>query len=59
MFDQKPPRTVTEKLEAIRLAAQHESPTADIDIMLAEIEKGRSETAGPTPALRKIDLCKD
>jgi hypothetical protein len=59
VFDQKPLRTVAEKLEAIRLAAQHGFPTADSDIMLAEIEKGRSETAALTPALRKIDPCKD
>jgi hypothetical protein len=59
MFDQKPLRTVAKKLEAIRLAMQHEFPTADVDIMLAEIEKGRSETAAPTPALRKIDSCKE
>ena len=59
MFDKKPLRTVAEKLEAIRLAVQNEFPTADIDIMLAEIEKGCSETAAPTPALRKIDPCED
>jgi len=28
------------KLEVIRAAAQHDYPTADIDTMLAEIEKG-------------------
>jgi hypothetical protein len=44
MFHQKPMRTVAEKLEAIRLAMQYEFPTADIDIMLEEIEKGRAET---------------
>jgi hypothetical protein len=44
MFHQKPTRTVAEKLEAIRLATQYEFPTADIDIMLAEIEKGYAET---------------
>ncbi|HEX8895460.1 MAG TPA: hypothetical protein VF783_19185 [Terriglobales bacterium] len=33
------------KLEAIRLAAQHEYPTADIDQMLEEVETGyRSNT---------------
>jgi hypothetical protein len=37
-------RTVAEKLEAIRLAMQYEFPTADIDIMLEEIEKGCAET---------------
>jgi hypothetical protein len=35
------------KLEAIRAAARHESPTSDIDTMLAEIERGY--TAGETP----------
>lgn len=29
-----------QKLEAVRLAAQHEYPTANIDQMLAEIESG-------------------
>jgi hypothetical protein len=31
---------VEKKLEAIRTAARHESPTSDIDTMLAEIERG-------------------
>lgn len=31
---------VEKKLDAIRAAARHESPTADIDTMLAEIERG-------------------
>jgi len=31
---------VERKLEAIRAAAQYESPTSDIDTMLAEIESG-------------------
>jgi hypothetical protein len=31
---------VEKKLAAIRAAAQYESPTADIDTMLAEIEQG-------------------
>jgi len=30
------------KLAAIRAAARHESPTSDIDTMLAEIERGYS-----------------
>jgi len=38
---------VEKKLEAIRAAARHESPTSDIDTMLAEIERGY--TAGPKP----------
>jgi hypothetical protein len=31
---------VGKKLEIVRAAAKHEYPTADIDTMLAEIEKG-------------------
>jgi hypothetical protein len=31
---------VEKKLAAIRAAAKHESPTADIETMLAEIEEG-------------------
>jgi hypothetical protein len=31
---------VEKKLAAIRAAARHESPTSDIDTMLAEIERG-------------------
>jgi hypothetical protein len=33
---------VERKLAAIRAAARHESPTSDIDTMLAEIERGYS-----------------
>jgi hypothetical protein len=33
-------KTVERKLEAIRAAAQFESPSADIDFMLEEIEQG-------------------
>jgi hypothetical protein len=33
---------VEKKLAAIRAAARHESPTSDIDTMLAEIERGYS-----------------
>jgi hypothetical protein len=33
-------KTVERKLEAIRAAAQFEFPTADIDVMLEEIEQG-------------------
>lgn len=41
------PRTgANAKLEAIRAASQHSFPTADIDQMLAEIERGY----GSTPA---------
>jgi predicted 2-oxoglutarate/Fe(II)-dependent dioxygenase YbiX len=36
----EPMRDVTKKLEAVRMAARHEFPTADVDAMLAEIERG-------------------
>jgi hypothetical protein len=36
----QPVGDVERKLEAIRAAAQYESPTSDIDTMLAEIESG-------------------
>jgi len=38
---------VEKKLAAVRAAARHESPTSDIDTMLAEIERGYS--AGQHP----------
>jgi hypothetical protein len=38
----EPVGDVGKKLEAIRAAARHESPTGDIDTMLAEIEQGYS-----------------
>ncbi|MGA2414586.1 MAG: ribbon-helix-helix protein, CopG family [Candidatus Sulfotelmatobacter sp.] len=44
---QQPWGGVEKKLEAIRAAARHESPTADIDTMLAEIESGY--LSGPQP----------
>jgi hypothetical protein len=37
---QEPLGNVSQKLEAIRAAARHSYPTADIDTMLAEIEAG-------------------
>jgi hypothetical protein len=43
----EPLRDVEKKLAAIRAAARHESPTSDIDTMLAEIERGYS--AGQQP----------
>jgi hypothetical protein len=43
----RPLDEVEKKLEAIRAAARHESPTSDIDTMLAEIERGYA--AGQTP----------
>jgi len=57
MVDQILLRSVAEKLEAIRIAAQHESPTTDIDSMLAEIE-GRSATSEAYPAPSKNEPCK-
>jgi hypothetical protein len=39
---EEPAGSIGQKLEAVRLAAQHEFPTADIDQMLAEIESGYS-----------------
>jgi hypothetical protein len=37
---QEPLENVSQKLEAIRAAARHSYPTADIDTMLSEIEAG-------------------
>ena len=37
---QEPSGNVSQKLKAIRAAARHSYPTADIDTMLAEIEAG-------------------
>ncbi len=37
---QQPLGDVSHKLEAVRIAAQHEFPAGDIDGMLAEIEMG-------------------
>jgi len=38
---------VEKKLAAIRAAARHESPTSDIDTMLAEIERGYASGQKP------------
>jgi len=38
----QPVGSIDKKLEAIRRAARHESPTSDIDTMLSEIERGYS-----------------
>jgi hypothetical protein len=38
---------VEKKLDAIRAAARHESPTSDIDTMLAEIERGYASGQKP------------
>jgi hypothetical protein len=37
-----PPKTVEDKLRAIREASQHTHPTADINVMLEEIAAGRN-----------------
>jgi hypothetical protein len=43
----RPGRDAGRKLQAIRAAARHALPTADIDPMLAEIESGyRGRTSG-------------
>lgn len=44
---QEPLGSVGKKIEAIRSAARHQSPTSDIDTMLDEIERGYS--SGPLP----------
>jgi hypothetical protein len=36
----EPASSVAKKLAAVRAAVRHEFPTADIDVMLAEIESG-------------------
>jgi hypothetical protein len=52
-----PSRSIAEKLEAIRLAAQHEFPTEDIETMLSEIESGYlPDESIPAPT---TDPCKD
>ena len=43
----EPLGTVEKKLDAIRAAARHQSPTADIDTLLAEIERGYSTGQQP------------
>jgi hypothetical protein len=58
MADQERTRSVAEKLEAIRIAARYEFPTAGIDTMLAEIEAGYG-TAETSPEPFKIEPCKD
>jgi hypothetical protein len=58
MADQELSRSVAEKLEAIRIAARCEFPTAGIDSMLAEIEAGYG-TAEPSLEPSMIEPCKD
>jgi hypothetical protein len=44
---EEPRGNVSRKLEAVRLAAQHEYPTGNIDQMLAEIESGYTTARRP------------
>ncbi len=37
-----PPKSIEAKLRAIQKASRHNHPTADIDVMLREIEEGRN-----------------
>jgi hypothetical protein len=41
----QPSRDADRKLQAVRAAAQHSFPTADVDQMLAEIEAGYRDSA--------------
>lgn len=47
---QEPASTVDRKLEAIRSAALHSFPTADIDRMLAEIDRGYGDDPSTSDA---------
>lgn len=44
---QEPEGSISKKLEAIRMAVQHEFPSGDIDQMLAEIEAGYGTGSKP------------
>ena len=43
---EEPTGSTSKKLEAVRLAVQHEGPTGDIEQMLAEIEAGYTGGSG-------------
>lgn len=43
----EPSGSAGKKIEAVRAAARHEFPTADIDQMLAEIERGYGVVTNP------------
>jgi len=43
----EPMGTIGKKLEVIRAAAQHNYPVADIDVIMAQIEKGYGSGAHP------------
>lgn len=45
--EREPKRDKRDKLEAVRLACGHAFPAADIDEMLADIERGRGEFGTP------------
>ncbi|MDO8666597.1 MAG: hypothetical protein Q7J79_08290 [Gemmatimonadales bacterium] len=45
---QEPERDADRKLAAVRAAARHDLPTADIDTMLAQIESGYLGGASPS-----------
>ncbi len=47
--EREPAGDVGAKLQAIRAAARHQFPTADIDQMLEEIDRGRTELPGTAP----------
>ncbi len=42
---EEPTATMSSRLEAIRSAARHEYPTADVEKMLAEIEAGYTSSS--------------
>jgi hypothetical protein len=42
----EPVGDIGKKLEVIRAGTRHEYPTADIDVMLAEIERGYGSASG-------------
>ena len=44
---EEPLGSISQKLEAVRLAGQHEYATGDIDQMLAEIESGYTPAGRP------------
>ncbi len=43
----QPQGSVVQKLEAIKLAIQHEYPTGDVETMLREIEAGYADNPRP------------
>ena len=47
---QRPGAGTDRKLEAVRAASRHRFPTADIDLMLAEIERGYGSPPYPAKA---------